>query len=348
MTMPPRRDDRADAPADPERDAWLSAALRHAPDAQAAPPASVSEAILREARAAARASAPAATPAAPAAPRGRWAQAWAWLARPPVAAGFASVMVAALVGLIWWDQPIDPGARPAPTSRDVSSAREAPPSTPTPPATESRNAARSPAPPPRAAPKPAPPTMPAPNEPGAPEAFPSAPPAPAPAPAPTPQADTSAAAHDEAGAPPAVLSRRATGGDAAQEQRAPAAKMAAETAPEPVTRPPAWVALQASFVAEPARWHWQRNGLAQPMTPALQRWLAQFDAATVGRWRRTDQPAPAPAGRVLRLYRDGAPVAVATLRFDAERAWITPETHAAALPAATLDRLLKDLDAATP
>ena len=30
MTMPPRRDDPADAPADPERDAWLSAALRQA------------------------------------------------------------------------------------------------------------------------------------------------------------------------------------------------------------------------------------------------------------------------------------------------------------------------------
>ncbi len=336
MTTPPGPDDRAD----PERDAWLREALRHAPDAQAAPPASVSDAILREARAAARG--PAA--ATPAVALGRWAQAWAWLARPPVAAGFASVMVALLVGLIWWDEPIDPGARPAPTARDASAPREEPPSSPA--ATESRNAARAPAPPPRAAaaPKPPPtPTAPRAEESAAPEALPSAPLPPAPA----PQTDSSASARDDAGAPPAALSRRASAVDA-QEQRATSAKTAADTAQELVSRPAAWTTIQASIVGEPARWHWQRNGLAQPMTPALQRWLAQFDAATRDRWRRTAEAAPAPAGRVLRLYRDGAPVAAATLRFDAERVWFTPDTHAAALPAATLDRLLKDLDTATP
>ena len=37
-----------------ERDAWLRAALRHAPDARAAPPPALSETILAEARATAR------------------------------------------------------------------------------------------------------------------------------------------------------------------------------------------------------------------------------------------------------------------------------------------------------
>jgi hypothetical protein len=90
---------------EPERDAWLSEALRHAPDASASPPAALSDAILRAARAATR---PASTPhAADKRPVDKWLAAWSWLARPPVAAGFASVMVATLAGLMWWGQPID-------------------------------------------------------------------------------------------------------------------------------------------------------------------------------------------------------------------------------------------------
>ena len=78
---------------DEERDAWLAQALRHAPDADADAPPALSDVILREARAAAVQSAASAAP-----PRSggiglpRWlASAWDWLARPPVAAGFASV-----------------------------------------------------------------------------------------------------------------------------------------------------------------------------------------------------------------------------------------------------------------
>ena len=40
---------------------------------------------------------------------------WMWLARPPVAAAFASVMAATLVGVMWWDRPLDetlPSATP--------------------------------------------------------------------------------------------------------------------------------------------------------------------------------------------------------------------------------------------
>jgi len=118
---------------DTERDAWLREALRHAPDSDALPPSGVSEAILLKARAAARAAAPAARRAG-----SRDAHAnpltalWDWLARPPVAAGFASVMAATLVGLMWWDRPMDEGMprSPAMTSdRAPAAAAPAPPST---------------------------------------------------------------------------------------------------------------------------------------------------------------------------------------------------------------------------
>jgi len=91
---------------DAERDAWLREALRHAPDSGALPPNGVSEAILAEARAAARSAAPRRA-AARGAPANSFAAFWTWLAQPPVAAGFASVMAATLVGLMWWDQPMD-------------------------------------------------------------------------------------------------------------------------------------------------------------------------------------------------------------------------------------------------
>ena len=95
---------------DAERDAWLREALRHAPDADAAPPSVLSDAILAQARAAAaRADCAGAARAGvrAAGARTRIAALWAWLARPPVAAGFASVMAATLVGLMWWDRPLD-------------------------------------------------------------------------------------------------------------------------------------------------------------------------------------------------------------------------------------------------
>ena len=99
---------------DPERDAYLSQALRHAPDAALAPPAALSDAILRQARSAtaasipADASKPAAASVRPArAPRRPIADFWLWLARPQVAGGFASVLAATLVGMLWWDRPMD-------------------------------------------------------------------------------------------------------------------------------------------------------------------------------------------------------------------------------------------------
>ena len=113
-----------------ERDAWLREALRHAPDAHAAPPANVSHAILAEARSQVRAT-------QGAKPHAHTAVSpllsfWSWLARPPVAAGFASVMAATLVGMMWWDRPMDeamPKSPPLQSSAPPAAATVAAPAT---------------------------------------------------------------------------------------------------------------------------------------------------------------------------------------------------------------------------
>jgi hypothetical protein len=105
---------------DPDRDAWLRAALRHAPDAEDGAPPAISQAILR--RAQAQAQAPAAgDPRSAARPRRGAAQAasgqqqgggfWAWLVRPQVAGALASLAVATLAGVLWWGQPMDDAVR---------------------------------------------------------------------------------------------------------------------------------------------------------------------------------------------------------------------------------------------
>ena len=141
---------------DAERDAWLRAALRHAPDAGAEPPAAVRDAILREARAASeRPPSLARVGAGDEPPRARDARAdvkgvrapdgigaklaafWDWLARPPVAAGFASVVAATVIGLMWWDRPLDSTIeRPPPSAKIVAATPGSPPAT-----TLERNAA---------------------------------------------------------------------------------------------------------------------------------------------------------------------------------------------------------------
>jgi len=123
----------ADHGADQEHDAYLREALRHAPDAALDAPPALKDNILRQAR---LATAPVATERKR---HGgvlhRLAAAWAWLARPPVAAGFASLMVATLVGLMWWGGPIDeaptdaggravPAAAPPPAEAPISEAKK--------------------------------------------------------------------------------------------------------------------------------------------------------------------------------------------------------------------------------
>jgi hypothetical protein len=104
---------------DEPRDPVLRAALRHAPDADLLPPEVLSARILAAAHDAVHAKH--ATPARPAtdrAPLGRtasWrgrmaataARAWAATARPSFAGGFATVVVATLAGVLWWQRPLE-------------------------------------------------------------------------------------------------------------------------------------------------------------------------------------------------------------------------------------------------
>lgn len=104
-----------------EHDAYLRSALRHAPDAALVPSEALNEAILKQARsAAARPSVPASGAGAAASSSGRalprdwgtraWrrlASVWMWFGQPAVATGFAGLMVATLVGVMWWDRPLD-------------------------------------------------------------------------------------------------------------------------------------------------------------------------------------------------------------------------------------------------
>ncbi|MES2100771.1 MAG: hypothetical protein V4569_13175 [Pseudomonadota bacterium] len=345
---------------DTERDAWLSEALRHAPDAQAAPPSALSDAILRQARAAANvARAPANTRPKPPA-RSPWAAAWDWFARPPVAAGFASVMVATLLGLMWWDQPMDPTIARPPALDATPPAAAPPPVTaaPQPNAPASEEVAQGVAKAEPAASKPAQRRI---------EAEPARRMAPArEREGPEPFADRGTAADATAAAPatppPAAAPAAAPAPAQALRARAAAAPTAAESkaemardesrAPTPQrtdnvadARPAALGALLASIGAQPERWTWERRAAPQPIGPALQRWLARLDAATASaRWRPAAETAASGETAVLRLYRDG--VLAATLRLDDESVELAPGPRAA-LPPATLATLKQALDDAT-
>jgi hypothetical protein len=114
---------------DEPEDAYLRAALRHAPDANVAPPATLSAAILSQARAAASIT-QASTMAEPLAPVWQllaWLrQGWLALSQPALAAGVASVMVASVVGVMWWDRVPDDVSAHHELSREKSTS-SAPP-----------------------------------------------------------------------------------------------------------------------------------------------------------------------------------------------------------------------------
>jgi hypothetical protein len=265
--------------ADNEHDAWLREALRHAPDAQLVAPPSLSEHILREAHAKARGGA-----ASP--PRGTFAALWAWLARPPVTAGFASVMVATMVGLMWWDrapqeEPVSQVAPPQSAPADAAATAD----------TALKRRARD-ATPTAGVASPRPKTT-------APAAVSEAPPAaPAPARAPTAQRMPAPSVADQGAAAQSSASLRSFA------ERAPAV---ASVTPADT----ALATLRRSLADEP-HWTWQRSGPSEhPMTEALHAWFARLEAASAGRW----QPAtPDPATELqiavaadpeLRLSLDG-------------------------------------------
>lgn len=131
------------------RDARLHKALEHAPDAHAAAPAAIREAILRQARHAHHAAAPIPTPSTAASPPPWWKR---MLGSPPRAhrpwnAAFVSVLLAGVIVGLWWDQEV-PGPQPEAAPRDLPAA------TP-PPDTEAPAPVRPPSPSPSPAPAPA-------------------------------------------------------------------------------------------------------------------------------------------------------------------------------------------------
>ncbi len=142
MNHDPGNDERGASSDDP-RDAHLQRALRHAPDADLAPPPALSEAILRAAREALEASAggvpivsvaapvtsaanldtpsslTSPTPATSGASRAcallrGWMELWSQLAQPRWAGAIAGLTVATLVGVMWWGQPMERAIRGAP------------------------------------------------------------------------------------------------------------------------------------------------------------------------------------------------------------------------------------------
>ncbi len=361
-------------PPDEPRDARLRAALRHAPDAEVRPPQALSEAILRQARASA-AAAPA--PGKAAAPRrSAWALlagVWEALSRPSLASGLASVMLASLVGVMWWNRlPDEAGELPrlekrAPPPAAATTPAAEPASAPAPvqvipkatgqgrpdgaggavrderapgaaresaqaqmrrieetaegKATAAAQAEKSEPGPARAE---VPPSAESPHAP---------PPAPAPVPAMAPAAAPDTARLQERAPsasplkkanPPGTEERRSLGGLAAARPAEPATENEASNtlgkaasadmasrlhrpAQPPPSAPPL-PTLRRSLSQEAGLWSWRRDGgPAQPVTPALLRWLAALDNhAAAPRWTAApaDQAAAGDATR-LAFQRDG-------------------------------------------
>lgn len=319
-------------PSDEARDPHLREALRHAPDADLQAPPQLSELILKEARAKARDPKPANLPTP------SWARrAWDWLARPAVATGFAGVMAATLVGLMWWDQPMDEALprSPVPAAAPMTAPVAGKPATQEAPATEPSPPAPPGAAPPNAKPEPARKKS---------EASRSAPPAardtPAdtagmsaevtgPASPPAPALRAAAPVPAPAAAPPAVSADASTDALLAQarareeEQKRERSSMAPAEAQsrraaakaqlnesrlqregEAYTR---IASVRAAIASEPARWTWQRaNGTVQPMRDAVYAWLAQLDSASGNGWQaRAAMETSAPRGLALNLLQDG-------------------------------------------
>jgi hypothetical protein len=370
---------RDDAPDSVPHDAWLREALRHAPDADALPPSTLSETILRQARAATARAAPPQPPSF----GQRLAAAWSWLGRPPVAAGFASVMVAGVVGLMWWDRPIEeslpprdaavpaaaPMAAPAsmPSIAAVPAQTPAPATTPaptTPPAPVAAEPTRAPAPSTRRAPALAQAPAREVAPPGA--AGATAPPAPRPAEAPV-VADATAPAAPSAAPPAAIQESRAAAAAADADARAERTERARSATTLSKAAPPAALAarrdfaapamsiggLRSAIAAQPERWRWSRGGgERRAVQGPLDTWLGQLDGATASRWQAEaadtsasrDEAAPS-----LQLWLDGR--LHSTLRLDAGGVVLEPAAASArqraTLPASTSEALRAALEQAT-
>ncbi len=299
------------------RDAWLREALRHAPDAEASPPPKLNETILRMGRAAVApreerkpASVHHAAPSLPSgtvAGGGALATLWAWLMRPPVAAGFAVVFLSTVVGVMWMGRPVEEALPPR-----EETAAAGPPAVSTAEAPAERARAT----------------------PGLPEAAkragdittrvaaaPTAPAAPPPATEPTParKAEPAQAAPATppmaAAMPPAANDTAARELASAERREAPAARMAAAApapaqaaAPAPAAsgiETPSLSNLRFEIRRKPETWTWQRDeGEPRPMDDAMQDWIAQADRTARPSWQH-GKGSGAPVTTTLRFTRDG-------------------------------------------
>ena len=337
-----------DADRDPERDAWLQSALAHAPDAGLEAPPAVSAAILRAA----------ADRVSPVASTGAWSwlmRAWATLAHPPLAAGLASVLIASVVGVMWWQRPIDEAMpRPAPTLRGESAPAATPAVEPTAERAANPAAERADAAPPAASPAASPATdllahkAPATRD----EARR---PATAPTAGATPEtANREAAAasqglrdqaaartSEEAVAAAEPAAATAPGSEAARSKGA-AGRSAVAAAPAMAMRSPAMDLLQRWDLAQ-SRWRWKPPQAPdwQPADAAARAWLIRVEQATRGRWSLLVERAAATGAAVAVQWQQDE-VLQGTLTFEAEgMRWIAPDGSIffAPLPTVTLDAL---------
>lgn len=368
------------------RDAWLREALRHAPDAGAAPSHKVDENILRMGRAAVapRAERPVHATPAPLPSSGSWtdglASLWAWLARPPVAAGFASVMVATVVGVMWWGRsPEDmqppqeaPVAAATPTPSERAEERAAAPAAATTLPEAARRAAdasarvaatpdaEAPARKLAAAPTPAPAAPAAPPRTEAPPvAVAAAPPAPAPATMPAAPAPQNAAAADTAARARESAERRdlaaaksaAPAGAGAPQQTeatAPSALAGRAVAASTALETPGFSNLRFEIRRKPEAWTWTRDdGAARPVDEATEAWIAQTDRAARTVWQAGAVGAEQ-STTTLRFTRDGVVRAVLRLGPTGMRLTRGGKTESAELSRGQAAALLSSLEALGP
>ncbi|MFM2450573.1 MAG: hypothetical protein RIS44_3023 [Pseudomonadota bacterium] len=348
----------SDSHADELVDAHLRTALRHAPDADAAPPAALSAAILSQARAAAsiKQTSTQAEPWAPVWQLLAWLrQGWIALSQPALAAGVASVMVASVVGVMWWDRVPEDVSAPRELSRERSTSSAQPNQKAEAAESATNEAVAAPAS-----------SIPAANAPGVvadanKPAVTKAPPATANQQAPTRVASKApeqrrnvadAAQNDNEvalkapthrpEAPPAtapVALPESTGPRTRADAPAPAPALAAAPTPALKASPLERESARASGIAlgfaantpvaslrealrdEPERWAWQKNaGTVAPVVPELPSWLGQIESATSGRWApQLDLRATDAAQKTLltlRWTRDGQTAYTLVLRID--------------------------------
>lgn len=339
-------------------DAWLREALRHAPDAQDGPPPKLEETILRMGRAAVapRVERPAtATLAGP----GAFAAIRAWLARPPVAAGFAGLMVATVVGVMWWDEPLEEALPP----REETVAVAPTPTSDEPPAVSSTLPAGLPEAAKRAAA--APPDDLVARKPGEAPAVPKAE-----APPPPPKlAAAPAAALGAATEPPARERESAERRETAVARMA--SPQAAPSAPPPAdAAAPDALAGRAAAAAAPAAsaylekpglsnlrfemrrqlesWTWQRDeGEERAMDDAMFEWIVQADRAARTSWQAgavgADQTTT-----TLRFTRGGVVRALLRLGPGGMRLTRGGKTESAELSRGQMATLQSSLDAVGP